>query len=371
MPVSIERCEWRLLVVLVPLAGCTAPLPQQLPLIADGVASRAISWENKTGAVGAGGQEKDGRKGSPCIPAIANGETATLMDVSGAGVIRHIWITIPDRSPEAMRNMILRMYWDGSAVPSVAAPLGDFFGIAHGRTVPLTTAYTTMTLGRGFNCYFDMPFRTHAKVTIQNDLPDGRKMDAFFYQIDYELRDSMPANTAYFHAQFRRQNPTVMRQDFVILDDVEGPGYFLGCVVGVRALGPEWWGEGEMKFYLDGDSQWPTICGTGTEDYFGGAWGMDEYQTPWHGCPLLLKAPAVPFSLVSMYRYHQTDPVYFRKNLKATIQQIGWKGPSGLFERSDDWCSTAYWYQARPNARMAPLPDRAGRTADLPAAPSK
>lgn len=368
MRINLGRTAWQSATLLAALVGCAAPPRHDLPVIPRGVASRAISWENRSGAVGAGGQSKDGRKGSPCIPLVANGETVTLMDVGGCGVIRHIWLTIPDRSPEALRNMILRMYWDDSAVASVEAPLGDFFGIAHGQTAPLTTAYTTMTLGRGFNCYFDMPFRKHAKVTIQNDLPDGRKMEALFFQIDYELRDSLPSNTGYFHAQFRRQNPTVMQQDFVVLDDVQGPGYFLGCVIGVRGLGPEWWGEGEMKFYLDGDAQWPTICGTGTEDYFGGAWGMDSYQTPWHGCPVLLKPPAVPFAVASMYRFHVSDPVYFRESLKATIQQIGWKSPDGLFERSDDWCSTAYWYQARPNARMAALPDRAARTASLPAA---
>src|SRR5262245_37414638 len=324
MPAFARCAAGPSLMLVVALSGCRASGSHDLPLISDGVASRAISWENRTGAVGAGGQDKAGRKGSPCIPVIASGETVTLMDMSGCGIIRHIWITIPDRSPEAMRNMILRMYWDGSTVPSVEVPLGDFFGVAHGRTVPLTTALTTMTLGRGFNCYYDMPFRTHAKVTVQNDLPDGRKMDAFFFQIDYELRDSLSAKAGYFHAQFRRQNPTVMLQDYVILDDVQGPGYFLGCVIGVRALGPEWWGEGEMKFYIDGDSQWPTSCGTGTEDYFGGAWGMDSYQTPWHGCPVLLKPPAAPNSVASMYRFHVSDPVYFRRSLKATMQQIGW-----------------------------------------------
>jgi hypothetical protein len=348
-----------------PGAGRMMTLDCELPVIPDGVVSRAITWENRTGAVGAGGKTRAGRKGSPCIPKVENGETVTLMDIDGCGVIRHIWITIPDRSPEALRNMILRMYWDGCEVPSVETPLGDFFGMAHGRTAEMTTAYTTMTLARGFNCYFPMPFATHARITVTNDLPEGREMRAFFFQIDYELRERLPANTGRFHAQFRRQNPTAQLRDYVLLDNVAGPGMFIGCVIGVRALAPEWWGEGEMKFYLDGDTDYPTICGTGTEDYFCAAWGMGLYQTPWHGCTLNLTNEHFKHPLVSMYRFHAKDPVYFRESLKATIQQIGWKSPEGLFERSDDWCSLAYWYQLEPNTHMPALPDRDARTTGI------
>ncbi len=367
-------CSW---VFLMLLAGCQgaglfpafspSDLDTELPVIPDGVVGRAITWENRTGAVGAGGMSESklgkGRKGSPCIPEVKNGETATLMDIDGCGVIRHIWITIPDRSPEAMRNMILRMYWDNSPVPSVEVPLGDFFGVAHGRCRVLTTAYVTQVLGRGFNSYFAMPFGTHARLTVTNDMPGGKKMGAFFYQIDYELRDGLPANTARFHAQFRRENPTVMKRDYVILDNVEGPGCFLGCVIGVRALGPHWWGEGEMKFYIDGDTDYPTICGTGTEDYFEAAWGMEEYQTPYAGCPMQVTNEFFKNPLVSLYRFHEKDPVYFRKSLKATMQQIGWN--QGLFERSDDWCSVAYWYQLKPVKQMPPLPEQAARIADI------
>lgn len=344
-----------------------ADIDPSLPVIPDGVVGRAITWENRTGAVGAGGQAASNlgptRKGSPCIPEVKNGETATLMDIEGCGVIRHIWITIPDRSPEAMRSMILRMYWDNSPVPSVEVPLGDFFGVAHGRCRVLTSAYVTQILGRGYNSYFPMPFGTHAKITVTNDMPDGKRMGAFFYQIDYELRDKLPPNTGRFHAQFRRENPTVMKRDYVILDNVEGPGCFLGCVIGVRALGPHWWGEGEMKFYMDGDTDFPTICGTGTEDYFEAAWGMEEYQTPYAGCPMQLTNEFFKYPLVSLYRFHEKDPVYFRKSFKAVMQQIGYH--KGLFERSDDWCSVAYWYQLKPVAQMPPLPDRAARLADL------
>lgn len=341
-----------------------AALDTGLPVVPAGVVSRAITWENRTGAVGAGGKEKDGRKGSPAIPRIKNGETITLMDVDGPGVIRHIWITIPDRSPAAMRNMILRMYWDGSEVPSVETPMGDFFGVAHGRTVELTNAYTTMTLGRGFNCFFPMPFGSHAKVTIENDMPDGKDMTPFFFQIDYELRTQLPPNTGRFHVQFRRENPTTEKRDFVILDGAEGPGFFLGCVIGVRPLSGHWWGEGEMKFYMDGDTDFPTICGTGSEDYFCAAWGMGLYQTPYHGCPLYTDPDVTyPHRLISMYRFHEKDPVYFQKSFKATMQQIGWH--NGLFERSDDWSSVAFWYQLKPSTRMPPFPDREARTANI------
>lgn len=345
-------------------AAMEPEVEQGIPLIPSGVVSRAITWENKTGEPGAGGKTREGRKGSPCIHEIKNGETATLMDVTGCGVIRHIWITIPDRSPEAMRNMILRMYWDGNPVPSVEAPLGDFFGVAHGRCAVLTSHYVTQILGRGFNCFFPMPFRKHARITVHNDMPDGKKMGAFFFQIDYELRDQLPANTGYFHAQFRRENPTTLKRDFVILDGAEGPGMFIGCVIGIRALDTHWWGEGEMKFYMDGDTAYPTICGTGTEDYFGAAWGMEAYQTPYQGCPLFYgKSDLFPHGLFSLYRWHVKDPVYFKKSFKAVMQQIGYN--NGLFERSDDWCSTAYWYQFAPATQMPPLPDRAARTADM------
>ncbi len=367
------------------LAGCQslvggpevgyAAIGGDLPLIPDGVVSRAITEENRSGARGAGGMASDaklgpGRKGAPCIRDLQNGETATLMDVEGCGVIRHIWITINDRSPEALRNLILRMYWDGSEVPSVEVPFGDFFGTAHGRVVDFNSAYVSVPLARGFNCYFPMPFGTRARVTLHNDLPDGKPMRLVFYQIDYELRDRLPANTGRFHAQFRRQNPTVLKQDFVLLDGAEGPGMFIGCVIGVRPLGPRWWGEGEMKFYMDGDTDYPTICGTGTEDYFCAAWGMGEYHKPYFGCSLYLDAKKFPpHGLVSMYRWHEKDPVYFRKSFRAEMQQIGW-GDDGLFERSDDWCSVAYWYQLKPISRIPALPDRAARTVDLQEPPA-
>lgn len=361
------------------LTGCTSggfgtvdgtfAAGQDLPLIPAGVVSRAITAENLKGEPGQGGQAANDqlgptRKGSPCFHNIENGKTVTLMDIDGCGVIRHIWITVSERDPAAMRNMIVRMYWDNSQTPSVEVPMGDFFGTAHGRTVNLSSAYISSPQGKGYNAWFPMPFNRHAKITVQNDLPDGRKIGQLFFQIDYELRDALPANTGLFHAQFRRQNPTVMKQDYVVLDGVEGPGMYFGTVIGVRALSPNWWGEGEMKFFLDGDKEFPTICGTGSEDYFLAAYGMYEFQTLYHGCTLNLKNDFFKNFLVSMYRWHGPDPIYFNKSLKATIQQIGWR-KEGLFERSDDWCSTAFWYQVKPIAKMPPFPDRGARTADI------
>jgi hypothetical protein len=329
----------------------------RVPTYSQHIESRSISYENQTGAKGQGGMAGGGRKGAPALPSIKSGETATLAEIDGPGVIRHMWFTIPQRDPIALRNLIFRFYWDHNPVPAVEIPFGDFFGLSHGRAKEVVTAYTTTPLGRGFNAYYPMPFREHARITVSNEMPADREMQAFFYQIDYELHESLPANTAYFHASFRRECPTIEQQDFVVLDGVEGPGYFLGCVIGVRALGPWWWGEGEMKFYLDGDDEYPTICGTGTEDYFGAGWGMAEFQSPQLGCTVSLANDYYQDPLVAMYRFHKDDPVYFQKSLRATIQQLGWKPEGGLFERSDDWAAAAFWYQAQPLTRRDPIPD--------------
>jgi hypothetical protein len=187
----------------------------------------------------------------------------------------------------------------------------------------------------------------------------------FFFQIDYERVPCLPVNTGRFHAQFRRQNPTVEKQDYVVVDNVSGPGLYVGTVIGVRALGPDWWGEGELKVYMDGDTTHPTICGTGTEDYFCAAWGMGLYQTPYHGCTLLLTNDFFKHPLVSMYRWHVLDPIRYEKSLKVAIQQIGYAGGKGLFERSDDWSSVGFWYQIEPHNAFPALPDRAARTAGL------
>jgi len=329
--------------------------PMALPMIA-GARSRAITFENPRGEPGQGGKARGGRKGAPCYRHLDPGTRFTLMDVDGPGIIKHIWITIPPGNVDHMRNVIVRMWWDGEENPSVEVPFLDFFAQAHGIQRPLYSALVTATEGRGFNCYFPMPFE-HAKIEFENQ--SKSKVSMVFYQIDYDLVDALPPDCGRFHAQWRRQNPTIKKQDYVILDNVERPGVYIGTMIGVHVHGPGWWGEGEFKFYLEGDDKYPTICGTGTEDYFCSAWGLGTYQYLYHGCTLNKDG------WISLYRWHVVDPIRFRKLKKVTVQQIGW-GNEGLFERSDDWCSTAYWYQLEPHTPFPPLPDREARMADLP-----
>lgn len=329
-----------------------------LPFIMN-IDSRAITMENRAGEPGEGGKARGGRKGSPSHNDLQPGETLSLMDIEGCGVIRHIWLTVRPNQ-DHYRNAILRMYWDGSEIPSVEVPLLDFFGEAHGVNRPLESSLTCITEGRGLNCYFPMPFESGAKITLEND--SGSVIPNVFFQIDYALLDALPANTGRFHAQWRRQNPTVELEDYVILDGIEAAGSYIGTMIGVRTLGPHWWGEGEVKFYMNGDTSFPTICGTGTEDYFCSAWGLGTYNNFYHGCTLNHRVND-DTAYVSLYRWHITDPIHFKTLEKVTVQQIGWN--QGLFERSDDWCSTAFWYQLGVNANKPPLPDRAARSADL------
>lgn len=358
-----------ILVVLAFLTSCVSPTKtisvpsigniSALPLITN-VQSRAITMENQNGLPGEGGQTRNGRKGSPCFKNLEPGQTHTLMDIQGCGVIRHIWMTVPPNQ-EHYRNAILRMYWDGSNIPSVEVPLLDFFAEAHGVNKPLNSSLVCVTEGRGLNCYFPMPFNKGARITLEND--SDSTISSVFYQIDYELLPSLPKNTGRFHAQWRRQNPTVLTQDYVIVDKIDSPGVYIGTMIGVRTLGENWWGEGEFKFYINGDDTFPTICGTGTEDYFCSAWGLGTYQNAYHGCTLNQQVDKQT-SYVSLYRWHINDPIHFQSLQKLTVQQIGWN--KGLFERSDDWCSTAYWYQLGINQHFPPLPTHDDRSANLP-----
>ena len=363
-----------------------------LPLVpSDDLHSRSLSQENTTGAKGAGGQAGQTRKGAPCIAPLRAGETVTLSDITGPGCIRHIWLTTPPNNPQHDRNLIIRCYWDGQAQPSVECPLGDFFGMAHGRRRPFASALTTMPEGRGLSCFYPMPFRHHARITLENDA--GEDVPFVFYQIDYTLGDALDAQTGYFHVQFRRENPTTLRQDYVVLDGVQGKGRFLGCVIGVRTLDAFWWGEGEFKFYLDGDGEFPTICGTGSEDYACSAWGLGVHHAPYHGCPLYAhqhgEGPQRDLdALISYYRWHVLDPIYFHGNIKVAVQQMGGAMVAQardriergelelvtplqpgqtfvLFERQDDMSSAAFWYQTLPTAPFPPLPDRQQRSASL------
>lgn len=321
-----------------------------------GLESRSISFENPTGERSAGGKAASnlgvGRKGSPART-LKPGEVVQLCDIKGKGAIRHIWITTA-RDPQNLRSLVIRAWWDGQEHPSIESPLGDFMGFAHGRVMAYQSAVHSVGRSAGMNIWLPMPFTKQARFTIANE---GEKDVPFFYQIDYTLGDRHPKDVGRLHVLFRRENPTTLKQDFELLPAREGKGRFIGSVMGIRALEGNWWGEGEIKVFLDGDKEFPTICGTGSEDYVGLSWGMQ--QTPFHynGCSLDEKG------FISMYRWHLPDPIYWRDEVRITIQQIGWK--DGLYERQDDWSAATFWYEPVPSAPLPDFPDVKARTADL------
>jgi hypothetical protein len=286
--------------------------------------SRSISFENPTGARGQGGTAAHGRKGAPSR--ILNpGETVTLADIKGPGRIRHIWMTFPPGPPEEMRAVWMEMYYDDLSEPSISVPCLDFFGLPHGRPTPYFSALTSVQEGRGFNATFPLPFRKRARLILTHS---GSKPINFYYQVDYTLED-VPPEQGYLHVMFRRENPTTLKKDFVIADGLRGPGRFLGSAIGIRVLqdGMSWYGEGEFKFYRDGDTTNPTICGTGLEDYVGSAWGLHQHTALYAGAPLNVVAPehkdrGMP-DFIGFYRWHLPDPLIFHDEFKATIQQIG------------------------------------------------
>ncbi len=358
--------------------------------------SRAATFENPTGARGAGGFARSGRKGAPS-KTLEPGERVVLAEIRGPGTIRHIWMTFPPAPPEVMRGLWMEVYYDGMAEPSISVPCLDFFGLPHGRPVAFDSAMVSNHEGRGFNAYFPMPFRGSFRLELTNGTP--RRLP-FYYQVDYTLEPELLAAAGYLHGSFRRENPTVMRQDFVIAEGLRGPGRFLGCVVGVRVLDTgDWYGEGEVKVYLDGDDALPTICGTGLEDYAGSAWGMGRHAAWYSGAPLVVHAAHRPGNpdFVGFYRWHVPDPIVFQRELRVTIQQIGFasfrvgqesqfeayqaehpaagtgwdRGPSrggiarGIAERVDDYCATAFVYcmvpQAVPRLNLAAALEDIGR----------
>lgn len=348
--------------------------------------SRAATFENPSGARGAGGTAYGGRKGAP-NRTLAAGERVLLMDAEGPGTIRHVWMTFLPAPPEQMRALILEVFYDGASDASVSVPALDFFGLPHGRPVAYSSALASAQEGRGFNSYLPMPFGRHVRVEVLNASP--RPMN-FYYQVDYTLEPAMASDVGYLHASFRRQNPTRQKEDFVIADGLLGPGRFLGCNVGVRVIDAgAWYGEGEVKIYRDGDTELPTICGTGLEDYVGSAWGLGPHAAPYSGAPLVIGPPTggltagqagAPVDFVGFYRWHVADPVMFAADLRVTIQQIGavffrkgqeaeWAAYEqtnpvagrgwirqpvpglaawGLTERVDDYCATAFVYCSRP-----------------------
>ncbi len=319
--------------------------------------SRSISFENPTGEPGQGGKAASrlgvGRKGSP-MRTLKPGETVTLCDIKGPGTIRHIWITTRPL-PSVLRGCVLRAWWDGQAHPSIECPLGDFMGFAHGKVMPYFSAAHSVGQRAGMNIWLPMQFTKQAVFTFTNE---AKHAIPLFYQIDYTLEDKHPEDVGRLHVLFRRENPTTERKDFELLPLRKGKGRYLGVVIGVRNLHPgQWWGEGELKVYMDGDKEFPTICGTGSEDYVGLSWGIQQTPFFYNGCSLNQD------EFVSMYRWHLLDPIYWYKECRITIQQIGWK--NGLVETADDWSCATFWYEPVPSAPLPPLPSAEERTAAI------
>ena len=294
----------------------------------------------------------------PCVSLPAQSVT-TLMDVDGPGTITHIWMTT---APDAYRDLILRVYWDDEETPSIESPLGDFFACPFKKQLKITAIPMNVNPTGAMNCYFPMPFRKHARMTIENREPQAR--DCFFYAISYELGE-VADDEAYFHAQFRRANPLPYMEDYTIVDGIRGKGHYVGTVMGWQQNSEGWWGEGEVKAFIDGDGEFPTYCGTGTEDYFGGAWGfLDNFSAPFLGYQDTMTLGEHPRETNSvgnrhaLYRFHIMDPIRFETDLKVTIQALGWRSGVRYLPLKDDICSVAYWYQLEPHAPFPALGSR-------------
>jgi hypothetical protein len=333
--------------------------------------SRSISPENFTGEKGKGGMATQGTgmncardlgqgwKISPSV-VIQPGETFEMADITGPGAIQQIWMTPTGN----WRYSIFRIYWDGQEQPSVECPVGDFFLSGWGKYAQVNSLAVCVNPGSAFNCYWEMPFRKRCRMTLTN-LADEQMV--LYYQVNYEL-DEVPDNAVYFHAQFRRSNPLPYKQDYTILDGVEGAGHYVGTYLAWGVNNSGWWGEGEIKFFMDGDKDFPTICGTGTEDYFCGSYNFEnqethEYQpftTPYAGLHQVLKPNGVYRSQMrfGMYRFHLTDPVRFHQDLRVTIQALGWRTYGRYLPLQDDIASVAFWYQTLPAKPFPALPPR-------------
>ncbi len=333
--------------------------------------TRSISPENFTGEKGKGGMATIGEgnasnaardlgqgwKVNPYIH-IKSGETFTLADIKGPGAIQQIWMTPTGHN----RYSILRIYWDGEKEPSVECPIGDFFACGWNRYAQVSSLAVCVNPGSAYNCYWVMPFRKSCRITMENI--DEKQM-RLYYQINYTLTE-VPDDAAYFHAQFRRTNPLQYKSVYTILDGVRGKGHYVGTYMcwGVNNNG--WWGEGEIKFFLDGDTEFPTICGTGTEDYFCGSYGFMvngkyvEYTTSYAGMPQVIRPEGEnnANTRFGLYRWHIMDPVRFDKDLRVTIQALGWRSGGRYLPLQDDIASVAFWYQAEPHAPFPKLPDK-------------
>lgn len=333
--------------------------------------SRSITPENPTGERGKGGMcgleegvtgraARDlgvGWKVNPYI-VIPPHSVVTIADIAGEGEINHIWLT----PTGVWRYSILRIYWDGQEQPSVQSPIGDFFCLGWDRYAQLSSLPVCVNPGSALNCFWTMPFKKSCRMTLENISDEAVTI---FYQVDYALC-KQPEEPAYFHAQFRRVNPLPYKEVYTILDGISGKGHYVGTFMAHGVNNNGWWGEGEVKFYLDDDGAFPTICGTGTEDYFLGSYNFEDpfshqdyvaFTTPYAGLHQIIwpnKLYETQFRF-GMYRWHITDPICFEQNLKVTIQALGWRDGQRYLPLQDDIASVAYWYQTLPTAPFPPF----------------
>jgi hypothetical protein len=359
---------------------------QELYSAPNGRQSRVSSFENLNGTKGGGGKINQGAKGN-AFESLAAGQSKVLLTTHSPGIIQRIWVTVNDRTPAMLRSLRLRMYWDGAEKPAVDVPFGDFFCAGIAGPVAFQSALFTDPEGHSFNCYIPMPFKTGAKIVITNESKSN--LGSLYFDIDYLELSKPPSDMLYFHACWNRAARSAPGTDFELLPAVTGRGRFLGVYVGVNvdaAYGHTWWGEGEVKMYIDGDKANPTINGTGTEDYIGNGWGENVFTHLYQGCTIADTAKRQ----YAFYRFHIPDAIYFNENFKATIQEIGGgfdtevkaiaaKGvplipvtvlsyhgfirlkdtpvaltdsnfPKGWlnFYRTDDYCATAYFYLDKP-----------------------
>ena len=338
--------------------------------------TRSVSPENFTGEKGKAGMATEGTgknasrdlgqgwKVSPSVRIPAR-STFTMADIAGPGAIQQIWMT--PAPLDKTRWYILRFYWDDEKEPSIECPMSDFFACGWGKYAQINSLAVCVNPGSAFNCYWPMPFRKRARITMEN--LDDKDM-VLYYQVNYAL-GPVPKDSAYLHAQFRREDPLKQKGLFTILDGVKGKGHYVGTSMAWEVHSPGWWGEGEIKFYMDGDKEWPTICGTGTEDYFCGSYNFDTkddggkarytvFSTPYSGLAQVLPPDQIyqPGQRFGLYRWHITDPIRFDQDLRVTIQALGWQEGGRYLQTLDDVAAVAFWYQTEPHAPFPPLPAR-------------
>jgi hypothetical protein len=290
------------------------------------------------------------------------GKTATLIDTQGAGVITHIWFTINSPDPMHLKNLVLRAWWDGEASPSIETPIGDFFGLGLGEYFVYQSSLLAVAPVKALNSYFQMPFATAARITVTNEGPS--QVRSLYFAIDYVALPSLPESLGRFHAQFRQATPckavasdgkNLSGKDNYVFFEATGRGHFVGVTQAVLQNENGWFGEGDDMIFIDGDAL-PTINGTGTEDYFNGAWGYGDqtYSFLHVGTPFIVD-PGRIGGRYCQYRWHTESPIAFEKSIKVTIEH----GTAN--NRSDNFFSTAYWYQTEPHSPFPALPAVADR----------